>query len=53
MMYQIELPPFQGVSDAFDSLMSSSLISNYLFWVLAIGLVGFLSYVLIKTFRGN
>jgi hypothetical protein len=48
---QIQLPGFQGVLDAFNDLLMSDLFSNYLFWYLAIGLVGFLVYVVISTFR--
>lgn len=50
-MGTIELPGFSGVMDALNSLLASSLISNYIFWFLGIALVGYTLHTLISSFR--
>lgn len=52
LLQTLPLPDFQGVLDAFDGIINSSLFSNYIFWFLGIGLVGFVLSVLIKAFKG-
>lgn len=48
---EIQLPGFQGVVDMFNSLLNSSLFSNYIFWYLGIGLLCFVMYSVIRAFR--
>jgi hypothetical protein len=50
MLMDIQLPGFQGVIDTFNSLLASSLISNYIFWFLGIALVAYLVGKMLKAF---